>query len=52
MRLITLQGPPETWNAQIVADSVVRARNWGLICGFGYGYAAAVLTLIILLFVT
>lgn len=33
-------------------EQLVRARNWGLVCGFGYGFAAAVLTVIILLCVT
>lgn len=33
-------------------DSIVRARNWGLVCGFGYGFAAATFAFLILLFMT
>lgn len=33
-------------------NNIVRARNWGLVCGFGYGFAAATFAFLILLFVT
>jgi hypothetical protein len=29
-----------------------RARNWGVLCGFGYGFAAALFVLIIMIFTT
>ncbi len=35
-----------------LAAACGRSRNWGLICGFGYGFAAATFAFIILLFVT
>lgn len=35
-----------------IGGSVGRARNWGLVCGFGYGFAAATFAFMILLFVT
>jgi hypothetical protein len=41
------QEPPE-----VAPDVVTRARNWGLVCGFGYGFASATFAFIILLFVT
>lgn len=36
----------------MIMRSIYRARNWGLVCGFGYGFAAATFAFLILLFVT
>lgn len=35
-----------------IVISMNRARNWGLVCGFGYGFAAATFAFMILLFAT
>lgn len=35
-----------------ISQVTTRARNWGLVCGFGYGFAAATFAFIILLFAT
>lgn len=44
------------WNPYGLVDyhtkQIARARNWGLVCGFGYGFAAATFAFMILLFVT
>jgi hypothetical protein len=47
--------PPIMWSAMPADDldnHLARARNWGLVCGFGYGFAAATFALMILLFAT
>jgi hypothetical protein len=49
---IEVEGPMETWMAQVISQKELRARNWGLVCGFGYGFAAATFAFMILLFAT
>lgn len=49
---IILEGPPETWPAQVAEHQRRRTRNWGIVCGFGYGFAAGILAFIILLSIT
>lgn len=39
--------PQGKWKVE--PDQTMRARNWGIVCGFGYGYAAALLTFMILI---
>lgn len=53
MKPLILEGGPENWPAQMaeqMEQSRIRARNWGLVCGFGYGFAAATFAFMILLF--
>jgi hypothetical protein len=52
MKVLRLDGPPDLWLEQCLAETTARARNWGLICGFGYGFSAATFAFMILLFAT
>jgi hypothetical protein len=35
-----------------IVATIRRSRNWGLVCGFGYGFASATFAFLILLFMT